>query len=278
MSDDNEFYKAGIAEIHCGLCFRMHPEGPCPTDDLLVLSVPTNAEAVDFAELLAHIRPAEFAEESLRAVAVSGSCQTCGSELKARVVDDVGTGMSPVRSKRTESFCQLCEVSTSIPPAFRWSKFDSSEMAKRVKNLAAIAESRKAVTSRRVLLTGEAGSGKTSLVTAMFRVRAERGERNLYMPARRLGVARTQHALGAGEPELVSSALSAKILVLDDVGAERDTTTNAIPDVISERFDNQSPTWITSAMTKAEMAKRYGGGVARRAFDGVVVKCDKAVP
>jgi DNA replication protein DnaC len=80
-------------------------------------------------------------------------------------------------------------------------------------------------------------------------------------------VARAQHGLGQGEPTEVERALSAHLLVLDDLGSERNTATNAVPDVIFERAYAGRPTWVTTWMTAEQVAQRYGDGIARRLWE-----------
>ena len=73
------------------------------------------------------------------------------------------------------------------------------------------------------------------------------------MPAWKLGVARAQHGLGQGEPPEVERALSTGLLVLDDLGSERNTAINAVPDVIFERarahFNEQELTALVFTLT-----------------------------
>lgn len=174
-----------------------------------------------------------------------------------------------------EAYCPQCDLCSSIPTGFRWAKFGSAELVARVRRKVAIADAQQALRTRRVVLTGPAGQGKTSLLAAMLRARAEAsGQRNLFVLAWRLGAARAQHALGSGEAELVDQALRCPILLLDDLGSERQTQQNAVPDVIFERHAQNKPVWLTTAMSQAAMVERYGDGLARRVWEGArIIDC-----
>jgi hypothetical protein len=55
--------------------------------------------------------------------------------------------------------------------------------------------------------------------------------------------------------------------VLDDVGAEPPRLSEVIHGVMHKRYDANLPTWITTGLSEADIAKRYDGGVARRMFE-----------
>jgi hypothetical protein len=157
----------------------------------------------------------------------------------------------------------------TIPRAFRWATLDAPELRERVGREQAIAHGAAAIDSPGVLLEGPSGSGKTSLACALLRAWDARNPRRpgVFVPAWSLGVARMQYALGEGEPPLVERAMSTALLVLDDLGCERNTPTNAVPDVIFARALAQLPTWVTTWMTAEAIAERYGDGVARRVYE-----------
>jgi DNA replication protein DnaC len=92
-----------------------------------------------------------------------------------------------------------------------------------------------------------------------------------FVHATRLGVARIQHPAGHGEADEVREAVTAPLVLLDDLGAERDTANNAVGDVITERHAEGRSTWVTTGLSQGEIVKRYGGGIARRLFEGAAV-------
>lgn len=126
-----------------------------------------------------------------------------------------------------------------------------------------------------VVLRGPPGSGKTSLAVAALRAVHERRRRVAFADAHQLGTARIQHAAGHGEAPYVAAAIGAELLLLDDLGQERQTQNNAVPDVILQRHADDVPTWITTGEDWPALAAKYGGGVARRLREGaLVIRCE----
>lgn len=120
-----------------------------------------------------------------------------------------------------------------------------------------------------LVLEGPSGSGKTSLACALLRAWEARYPRRraVFVPAWKLGVARAQHGLGHGEAPEVEVAFTAGLCVIDDLGSERNTAMNAVPDVIFARALEGRPTWVTTWMTPEAVTQRYGDGIARRLFE-----------
>lgn len=134
---------------------------------------------------------------------------------------------------------------------------------------------RLASATRGLCFMGPAGTGKTSLAVLALRRRffaAPASARVLFVPARALATARIQHSAGSGEADIVGRAMRADLLLLDDVGNERQTANNAVPDVLLERHDSMRPTWCTTGFGADELAKLYGSGVARRILDGALLR------
>lgn len=128
---------------------------------------------------------------------------------------------------------------------------------------------------RSVTVGGLAGVGKTSLAVWMLRQLLDAPDAPApkdieVISAYRLGTARIQHRAGDGEPAIVEAAMRASLLLLDDLGSERDTQNNAIPDIIFGRHDDDLPTWITTGLSSEQIRARYGDGVSRRVFEGAL--------
>lgn len=161
----------------------------------------------------------------------------------------------------------------AIPDRFRALNLDSPDLAKRIERADALPLSRSAIDRDAIVWEGPAGSGKTTLACAAARTRLETGSnctRHLFVvSARKLSLARARHPLGAGEPAEIDRAMSADLLVLDDLGAEQATPAagDAIGDVIHERYDRALATWVTTGKSADEIGKLYGAGVARRVFE-----------
>jgi DNA replication protein DnaC len=155
----------------------------------------------------------------------------------------------------------------TIPPAYRWARFDAGELGERVPK-AALEQAGAASAESRVCLMGIARAGKTSLGVAMLRAWVARTRRPAaFVHAYRLGVARIQHPAGQGEPEAVDVAMRMPLILLDDLGSERDHAFSAVPDVIFERDAQSLPTWVTTGLTREQLVKRYGLGVVARVFE-----------
>jgi DNA replication protein DnaC len=162
----------------------------------------------------------------------------------------------------------------NMPPRYRWARFDAKELPERVRVRGAIDKARQAVDDGcdRVLFLGPAGSGKTvsaccCLVRKIFERGTEDGVIGDFVDCFALSAARAQSSLG-DEPALVTRALSAHVLVLDDLGAEKDIHGSAVAEVLHERHAHMRHTIVTTGFTLEHLAGRYGDGIARRLAEG----------
>ncbi len=155
----------------------------------------------------------------------------------------------------------------SIPRRFSWATVDAPELAGRVRSKTLAADIARVMAAKNVIFAGLSGSGKTSLAVACMRERFPA----MFVSALRLGVARIQSHAGQGEAELVERAMYAPLVLIDEVGGEGKTATNAVRDVIFSRYDDDLPTWITTGFKHAELATMYGEGIARRLTEGACV-------
>lgn len=179
----------------------------------------------------------------------------------------------------------LSEARQSIPSMFRGVGLDSPELPPRVRRREAIGEAARAIDAPRVVLTGPAGRGKTTLACAMAHDilsralevnctvedwRAAQGLR--FVSAYELARATAQHPLGQGEAPLVTRALAATVLILDDVGAEPAIYSSSVADVIYARHARcECRTIVTTGFATAQLADRYGHGITRRLFEGAAL-------
>lgn len=74
------------------------------------------------------------------------------------------------------------------------------------------------------------------------------------------------HPLGEGEPPDLVDARKALVLVLDDLGLERDPC--EIIDVIHARYETGLVTWTTTGLGLDELRSKYGEAVTRRLVEG----------
>lgn len=165
-----------------------------------------------------------------------------------------------------------------IPPESRWATLDSPELSSRVSlrgvrtqavdgshvASADVHEAAERVLAHPawVLFAGPARTGKTSLAVACLRARG----RGLFVAAGDLAVARAQYSLGEGEAPLVAKCVRARLLLLDDLG-EENPANSAIPYVLKTRWRRNLATWITTGLTRDEIAERLGEGLVGRLFE-----------
>lgn len=110
------------------------------------------------------------------------------------------------------------------------------------------------------LLIGPTGCGKTS---GAGWIMGDFGGR--LIRATDLATAYKRYPLGEGLPTEVEVACSRQVIVLDDVGAERDVTT--IQEVLDHRYSRGYPTVVTSGLTHEELIAHLGMAYYRRIID-----------
>lgn len=131
--------------------------------------------------------------------------------------------------------------------------------------------------SHSLALVGPTRTGKTTAAGLLFRkhlakaARAGGGQwwearRMRWAHAARLAKAYRTHRLGS-EPPIVEEACSASILVLDDLGWDRDGDNATVGNVLNARYESELPTIITSGLTQDELLEHYGDAVFRKVFD-----------
>lgn len=180
---------------------------------------------------------------------------------------------------------ELADARASIPSDYAWATFDAREIGERVKPRKACLVTAKAWADgvRMLTLTGPSGAGKTSLACAMLRATIDSGARGVetsrFVRSWELAKARSEHALGRGEAPLVTLALRAHTLVIDELGEELRSSSRlvrgdtAIRDVLHERQAAGRRTIITTYLSRDEIAATYGAGIARRLDErGLVIE------
>lgn len=182
---------------------------------------------------------------------------------------------------------KISAVLNLIPSRYRGLRMDADEIKLRVKRQGAIAEALAALTAPMVTLVGGAGSGKTSLASAMLgTIVAADLEGDLllhkisegaeWITAPELARARPGQKLGDGEAPLVKAAIECDLLILDDVGMERQDIGGALFDVIYARHEREARTIVTTGLSYALLVEKYGDGVARRLTEkssAVLIHC-----
>jgi hypothetical protein len=153
----------------------------------------------------------------------------------------------------------------TFPARYAWAKAGAPELAQRVKVGDLDGVIARVLASSRAIFVGPSGAGKTSLAVACLR---ERLPDCMFVSALRLGTARIQSAAGQGEADLVERAVGARLLLIDELGGEAKTATNAVRDVVFARYDADLPTWVTTGFASGQLVETYGDGMLRRLTEG----------
>lgn len=180
------------------------------------------------------------------------------------------------------------KATTDLPTDFAGTTL-SQEWLSRLVGSQEVSKARNAVSvARAVAFVGPAGSGKTSLAIAMFNAALVAdaptapsgwrmgsfpegfGAEHLYVSAFDLANAKAETPLGK-KTELIERAKRAPLVVIDELGGEDPRYASAVSEVIYKRHGDGRRTWITMGVRQREIATRYGGGIARKAFEHAVV-------
>lgn len=148
-------------------------------------------------------------------------------------------------------------------------------------------------TRRNLVLRGPSTAGKTSLgcATLVWHVRKligpvdfddpnpgsgwrwEFARTCLFARAADLVHADEIHPRGQGEAPLVRDAMTAAVLLIDDLGAEGGREIDrTITRVVTVRGDDDLPMVVTTSQPDEKLVHRYGEGAARRILSGLVAE------
>ena len=114
-------------------------------------------------------------------------------------------------------------------------------------------------------LYGPVGSGKTGLAAASLMLAIRQGHDGWFTTVPRLLQSQRESFRESGESPM-AHAMRVRILLLDDLGAERltDWGLEQIDNLIRERVAEEQPTIFTSNYSLADLAERAGVRVADR--------------
>ena len=202
----------------------------------------------------------EMAEH--RAQCKAEFCEQCGRRPKADLV------------AMDRAFAELGKrrAFDTVPAAFHDVELSGEWLAKLVGS-EAMHQAQTSIDARRATFLGPPGAGKTSLAVAMFRRAIEVGKDAAwfrYVSSHALAKARATSQLGDEAP-LVEACLRSPLLLVDELGGEDSRHASAVAEVIYERHAENRRTWVTTGATPKAIADRYGGGIARRVFEGATI-------
>ncbi len=201
--------------------------------------------------------------EAHRAQCQAEFCDRCGRSrpVDLKAIDAVFADRAKRRALDT------------IPSAFHDVELSSPWLAALVGE-EAMYRAQTSLDAKRASFLGPPGAGKTSLAIAMFRKAVENAKTDTwwwrYVSSHALAKARATSQLGEEAP-LVTSALTAPLLLVDELGGEDSRHASAVAEVIYERHAENRATWVTTGVAPKVIADRYGGGIARRVFEGATV-------
>lgn len=123
-----------------------------------------------------------------------------------------------------------------------------------------------------LLLVGSVGTGKTCLASAISNELEARGFSVVFLTAFGFNDAcrRYHTSFEPSRSETLDALLDADLLVIDDLGTEsilRNVTLEYLYTVVSERMNARRHTLITTNLSPAALADRYGERIASRLFD-----------
>lgn len=221
---------------------------------------------IKIADLAPLVAERVAADEAHRRDCTADRCDRCGRTGTAKAPEDPDAWRARVAA----------DAVARIPAAYAGADLAAPWLVALV-GRDAIARARDAAGQERAAFLGPPGAGKSSLAAAMFRARAASEtsmpalRRYRWTSAHALAKARAVHPLGDGEAPAVEAALEASLLVVDELGGEDPRYASAVAEVLYERHAAARPTWVTTGVGSREIATRYGGGIARRVFEGAEV-------
>ncbi len=120
-----------------------------------------------------------------------------------------------------------------------------------------------------VLLLGNVGAGKTHAAVALARAVHDAGQEVLFRSALALI---DDLKPGDRAAEAMDRALKADLLILDDLGHERQTdfAVDRIARVIVERYDDCRPTIVTSNLSPEDLEREVGPRIFSRLYHGAL--------
>ncbi len=236
-------------------------------------------EKLDYASLLAEFQAQTAGPVAAIKTAPCVACRTPDSVLAGRTGPDaICDGCR--RQGDDDRRAIATNGERHFPPKYKSVRFESRLAAdpSHVRAARDLVERFPLERTPNVVLVGQAGSGKTTLAIAMARLWIAKHRKSVcFVSALELVAARSGYPLGAGEAPIIREAKRARVLILDDLGQEKQDRDGVVTELIFARDGSVGPTWVTTgvgvdrAAAEASVKAQYGDGVARRLFEGAIV-------
>lgn len=225
-------------------------------------------------DLLPDLAACAAEAESHATFCTAANCERCG-RWACRGCGVPGNSRQCDRCRAAEVLTMaLADTRRSMPARFGWALDPTPEaLAQRIQyDQRKVRQAIDAAPRVDILFLGPSGVGKTSLAVAMAGAWVRRYSRPaVFAESGILSRARARYRLGAGEAPMVEACMDAPLLVLDDLGQEREDRDGCISDVVYDRHNRGLPTWVTCGLPyesldafSGRLSARYDGGFARR--------------
>lgn len=123
--------------------------------------------------------------------------------------------------------------------------------------------------TRCALLLGPSGVGKTGC--ALWAAARHRGS---WVHARDLGACERRHPLGEGTPALLRTALTTRVLYVDDLGTEDSRDLGVLQYVIDQRYAAGLAMFVTCGLDREGLSTYLGAPYVRRLVEQHVTRAD----
>ena len=236
------------------------------------------------AEIRARLQGAGFAEDYLKMHYACPVCKDTGytgdmppvmCDCFQKKIHALQRDAHIVSDFETQNFNKYDD--SRIPDEIVYGDVTQRQLTGRIRDLCyEYAESFPHTYKPNLLLTGEAGLGKTFLLSAIAEKLESRGFSPVLISAYRLlEIMREKHFHMDAPGADFESLLTCPILLIDDLGCEpmlKNITQEYLFVLINERIAKKKPTVIATNMTPAQLKERYGERIMSRICDTTV--CD----